>query len=162
MTSNEALIGLPGGDVIRTNAVTRLVPSQRWKPQAILAITGTPSKPTARDYDDSIIESFANPHLLADAEDRAKLDDDMKTDVDLPLCLHSDRRLPSLRITREDLERYGYTEGCPRCMHTQLGVVKHINSNHWDSCRRRVYRRMFQEQDPKLTRWLHEQPIDAA
>ena len=59
MTSNEAIVGLPNGDVIRTNAIARLMPSQRWKPQAVLGITGTPAKPTAMDYDDSIIESFS-------------------------------------------------------------------------------------------------------
>ena len=118
MTSNEAIAGLPNGDVIRTNAIARLMPSQRWKPQAVLAITGTPSKPAAVDYDDSIIESFSNPHLLIDAEQRAALDDESRVGVDLPLCLHVDRKLPSLRITKADLERYGYTDECPRCMHT--------------------------------------------
>ena len=162
MTSNEALVGLPNGDVIRTSSVARLIPSQRWKPEAILAITGTPARPTAQDDADSIIEYFANPHLLIDSEQRAALDDESKVDVELHLCLHVDRRLPSLRITKGDLDRYGYTDECPRCTHTKMGVVHHINSNHWDSCRRRVYRQMFQAQDPKLTKWLREHPTDSA
>ena len=41
MTSNEAIIGLPNGDVTRPRSVARLVPSQRWRPEVMLKITGT-------------------------------------------------------------------------------------------------------------------------
>ena len=65
MHSTEALVGLPSGDVVRTNSIARLMPSQRWHPESLLNITGVPAKPTALDYDDSIIESFTNPHYFA-------------------------------------------------------------------------------------------------
>ena len=123
---------MPNGDVTRTASIAGLFPSQKWRTDAALNITGTPAKPSKHDYDDSVIESFSNPHLAIDAEQKALLDDDGPLDPDLPLCLHVDRKLPSLRIVKADLDRYGYTEGCPRCAPTQLGVVQHINSNHWD------------------------------
>ena len=43
-----------------------------------------------------------------------------------------------------------------------MGVVAHINRNHWDSCRRRVYRQTHHAGDPKLARWLREHPTDTA
>ena len=162
MTSSEALIGLPNGDVTRTASVARLIPSQKWRKEAVLNITGTPARPTASGYDDSIIESFSNPNLLLDDEQRALLDDDEPRDIDLPLCLHVDRKLPSLRLTKSDLERYGYTAGCPRCQHTQMGMSQLINSNHGDSCRRRIYRQMYVAKDAQLTAWLRSHPTDTA
>ena len=121
MTPNEALIGLPNGDVARARSVARLIPSQQWRAEAILAIEGTPAKPTKSGYDDSVLESLDNPHLFLDAAQREALDDEEPTDIDMPLCLYVDRKLPSLRITKEDLVRYGYTDHCPRCEHTRMG-----------------------------------------
>ena len=109
-----------------------------------------------------MIESFSNPHLAIDAEQKALLDDDGPLDPDLPMRLHVGRKLPSLRIAKADLDRYGCTEGCPRCAHTQLGAVQHSNSNHWESCRRRVYQDMHKARDVKLPRWLREHPHDTA
>ena len=60
MTTTEVLVGIPSGDVIRTNSVARLVPSQRWDLKAILKVTGTPAKPQHGE-DDAIIESFGTP-----------------------------------------------------------------------------------------------------
>ena len=56
MTSSEALIGLPNGDVTRTASIARLIPSQKWKADAVLGITGTPAKPTKSGYDDAVLE----------------------------------------------------------------------------------------------------------
>ena len=123
MTSNEAFIALPDGDVTRTRAVARLVPSQRWNKHAILAIKGVPSRPRPKNpADDSVIESYRNPHLNLDAELRQKLEQEDESAADMPLCLHDGRKLPSLRITRSDLERYGPTIGCPRCLDIGLGI----------------------------------------
>ena len=60
MVSNEALIGLPGGDVVRSRSVARLLPNQKWNREAVLAVKGTPAKPSVGP-DDSSIESFYTP-----------------------------------------------------------------------------------------------------
>ena len=159
MTSNEALLGLPNGDVVRTRSIARLVPSQRWKRESVLAIRGTPAKPVLRGEDDTIIESFSNPHLHLDAELQAQLEDEEQAPSDLPICLQPDRKLPSLRITKQDLHRYGYTPGRPRCLNTELGDTI-TNSNHWDSCKRRIYRVMYRDDGPNLHCWLRDHPSD--
>ena len=159
MTSNDCLIGLPNGDVTRSRSIARLVPSQRWKKDAVLAIRGTPSRPLLRGDDDSIIESVGNPHLHLDAELKAKLEDEEALPTDLPECLRPDRKLPSLRVTKSDLDKYGCTEGCHRCTNTQVGDTL-STPNHWDSCRRRVYQDMFLANDPKMHKWLKDHPTD--
>lgn len=73
----------------KTNSIARLVPSQRWRPAAILSIKGTPARPTALDNDDAIIESFSNPQRMLNAEQRALLDKEDVPESDLPLCLHN-------------------------------------------------------------------------
>ena len=161
MTSNEAMIGLPNGDVCRARSVARLIPSNGWKKEAVLAIRGTPARPVLKGEDDAVIESVSNPHLHLDAELQARLEGEgeHQQPTDLPVCLQPDRKLPSLRITKPDLLRYGYTGGCPRCLNTKVGDNL-TNSNHWDSCRRRIYRAMYREDDPKLHRWLRDHPND--
>ena len=101
MSSNEALIGLPNGDVTRARSVARLIPSQQWEPERILAITGTPAKPTASGFDDAQLESLFHPHLLLDAEQVALMDEDREpVDTGMHLCLHVDRRLPPFASQR--------------------------------------------------------------
>ena len=43
------ILALPDGDVTRSRAVARLIPSQRWNKEAILAIKGVPSKPRPKN-----------------------------------------------------------------------------------------------------------------
>ena len=75
--------------MIIPNSIARLVPSQRWRPAAILAISGTPARPTALDHDDAILESFSNPDLMLDSEQRALLDQEDVPDNDLHLRFHN-------------------------------------------------------------------------
>ena len=150
MTSTEAIVGLPSGDVVKTGSMARLIPSQRWRREAILAVRGTPAQPTLGE-DDSVIESFHHPHLMMDAELHAKLDDEEIERTDTPLCLQPGRKLPSLRITQSDLLKYQYSDDCPRCIATQFGDLS-LNPSHTGICRRRIYRAMYQADDPKLAR----------
>ena len=104
MTSNEALIGMPNGDVTRSRSIAMLVASQRWRREAVLAIQGAPAHPS-RGQDDSVIESFDNPHLHLDSDLKRKLEDEEAVATDLPECLQPDRKLPSLRITKADRDK---------------------------------------------------------
>ena len=61
-----------------------------------------------------MIEELPDPHISADdlddSVDGPKAD---KVDVDLDQP-EAQRLEKQLRITRKDLDRYGYTEGCPK------------------------------------------------
>ena len=54
MSSNEALIALPDGDITRARSIARLVPNQRWNTEAILAIKGVPGRPRPRNPADDV------------------------------------------------------------------------------------------------------------
>ena len=150
MTSTESIVGLPSGDVTRTRSIARLIPSQRWRKDAVLNITGVPAKPT-EGLDDSILESLDNPQLMIDAEIKDILDDEGADPTGMPLCLQPGKKLPSLRITQQDLIKYEYTAECPRCIATQFGNLSN-NPSHSDACRRRVYKAMYRADASKLSR----------
>ena len=125
-----------------------------------MGVKGNPAEPSNGE-DDNVIESYDNPHLLLDAEVRNMLDDEDLDPTDTPACLMPGRKLPSLRITQQDLIKYNYSDDCPRCIATQFGDLS-ANPSHLDSCRRRIFKAMFQADDPKLSRWLRDHPTDQA
>ena len=64
MTSNGARTALPDGDVTRARSIARVVPSQRWNTEAVLAIRRVPADPRPKNpADDNAIETLQNPHL---------------------------------------------------------------------------------------------------
>ena len=162
MASNEALIGLSNGDVTRARSIARIRPDQRWDLNLVNKLQGLPWQPS-RGPDDSILECLDNPHLYIDADARAQLEGEMgdPDEVLLPRCLTGERQLPSLRITRADLIKYGFTPGCPRCVDTQC-EIPNISSNHRDECRTIIYKLMRQAQDVKLMKWLRDHPDNQA
>ena len=162
MHSTESYVGLPSGYDIRTNAVARVRSDQCWDKELAQKLTGTPAFPS-RLPDDSIIETFDNPHLSLDEDalkllDVENLEDPMSP---MPVSLKDGSVLPSLRITVADLEKFEFSSGCPRCTDLQLGRTN-TRKNHSDDCRRRVYQQMWLHQDPKILKWLREHPVDRA
>ena len=104
MSSNECYIGLSNGHVTRARGIARVRPDQRWDSKLIAKITGTPARPHD-GLDDSVLEGFDNPHLHLDHDELQALEgDDDDPSLHLPPVLRHDRALPSLRITRLDLE----------------------------------------------------------
>lgn len=59
--------------------------------------------------------------------------------------------LKKVRITKVDLEKYGYTPGCPRCARLEYGQSQ-TRVPHNDECRLRMYRRYQREGDVKWRR----------
>ena len=161
MHSNECFVGLKSGDVTRARSIVRIRPDLRWDLKWVERLTGTPSRQVANNPD-AIIEAYAEPHLDLDAEQRAQLEaedfSDEETQQESPMpAIPADKDLPSLRITRKDLETHGFTEGCPRCTQIELGNCQ-TGSNHSVVCRARVYARMHATKDPKLLKWLKDHP----
>ena len=152
--SNEQYIGLVNGNVIRTRSTTRIVQRSRWDAKVVLGILGTPGDllPTPDDElsaDD--IEASEIPHDFDKGESepaepdgkRARREEskpdapkpDLRDPVPPPV---NEGDLRKVRITKGDLEKYGYTPGCPRCARMELGPTK-STVGHNDVCRRRLY-----------------------
>ena len=60
----------------------------------------------------------------------------------------SDKIRRRIRITKADLVKYGYTDGCPRCSDLR-GGAKDSTHNHTEDCRFRVYGEWEAHNDPK-------------
>ena len=129
-SSNEAFVADSKGEVIKTRAVVRVVEASRWSSTAVLGVIGIPSnlRPGQSIDGDEYIEEMIDPHENADKPVGPH---------DLP-----DSKLPSLpkqqRITVRDLEKYGFSERCPRCSDLQAGDAN-SKKHHSDECRLRLY-----------------------
>ena len=92
--SMEHFIGTNNGDVIRARGIARIDPKEGWVPVRIARINGTPDNPTQLP-DQAAIEEFQEPHLAADAEERAHREAE---EVAVPPPPHPD--IPRDRTTR--------------------------------------------------------------
>ena len=146
----EHLIGTWNGDVARTRSIVCVVESVRWtvdladRPKGIAAHP-IPSGNTAYEN----VEKNADPRAMAYEE----VDDKGRE--------ASDKVRRIIRITKADLVRYGYTDGCPRCTDLR-GGAKDSTHNNPEDCRFRVYGEWEAHTDPKwilLVKHLESQHV---
>ena len=115
-SSNEMCVGAEGGTIIRSRSMCRVVHEHRWSADPILKIAGTPMKPNPSSdgpADDVWIEETVNPHEPADLDVElvvrpAKAGEELRK-----------KTANRIRITKNDLLRYGYTHDCPKCIDIQ-------------------------------------------
>ena len=142
--SNEALVAAGNGDVIKVRSIVRVVEPSRWSKAAILGVKGTPFKLRPRSDTDSdvAVEELMEPHLNADQHHP---DDSLKESFDQPEVRKLDRQL---RITQIDLDRFGYSDGCPKCSDLRAGK-RNTTRLHNDQCRVRLYLHYKETDHPK-------------
>lgn len=126
--SGEHIIGTWSGDAVRTRSIVRVVASARWSAELANRLKGTPALPnpsgnTAYER----VERSEEPHAMSDFEHVDKKDHDF-----------SQAMKRRIRITRADLNKYGFTGGCPRCEALRNGE-QNTNKNHSEDCRFRIY-----------------------
>ena len=109
-------MGTDTGQIVKSGSMVRAVPEVKWSADAVMKITGTPMRPSPNIDGDIWIEETPNPH------------ERLETDVELvprPMDAEDlekkDRAVQRIRITKNDLLRYGYTEGCPKCQDLEAG-----------------------------------------
>ena len=151
-TSNENLIGLPNGNVVKARAINRVVQSGRWDAKMILAVQGIPGKPSVarQDLDFDSVEARAQPHASDDAASHDKHEGEggdgalvhEGTQKEMPVATRE------IRITKRDLDRFGYEPGCPRCEDIQQGKAN-TRRHHNDACRMRMYCHFHDTNHPK-------------
>ena len=109
--SNEAFIGLPNGNVVKSRSVARVMIANRWDKDAVLKIRGIPGSlnPAGAEDINPQIEESDSPHLDGDAEEREDADQSM------PEAQASSQKPrgsnTQIRITQRDVRLYGYTDG---------------------------------------------------
>ena len=133
--TNECYVGAANGDVVKTRSIVRVVEPNRWSLKAIEGIKGTPHcfRPQSLTETDAHIEELLEPGEHADDEDaiNAAVDESLEK----PEFQKVDKQL---RITRSDLQQFGYTEACPKCIDIENGG-KRDWLRHTTNCKLRLY-----------------------
>ena len=112
--------------------MVRLVEEARRSAESVFKITGNPMPPCPNvdgQHDAEWIEETVNPHDHVDL--------DLETAEALQSTTHADakaRAMQRIRITRNDMLRYGYSDGCPKCMDVKGGNLLSTRL-HTDACR---------------------------
>ena len=133
--SNQHVVGLSDGTVVRARAMVRIVPSLRWDAQRLLSVSGTPTDLSIATVDS--IEETDDPHKGPPGH----RDDGPEDELD-----QLANRVP---ILMSDLRKHGFTPGCRRCTHLQAGeTIRARSFNHTEECRRRLDQLMREADKP--------------
>ena len=149
--SNEAYTGTGSGNVVKSRGISCVVQKSKWHEDSVLRVTGTPMQLCPNDLGNKEalwIESEIDPH----AEPFGSGIDCEAAEVAEG---HPSPPPPSLmkgagrvRITRQDLVKYGFTKDCRRCANVEAG--KHLmKETHSEVCRLRIYSDWESQKDPK-------------
>ena len=148
--------------------MTRAVHESKWDREGLFKVIGTPAlmcpNPSG-NLDAAWIEAEPDPHAHARDPEIVAMDDESgqpATPKDRPESREDaidPRALHRIRITRADLNSYGYSPGCPRCNDLRSGKI-HSNSNHTEECRYRIYSEWENNRNPKWLKAKTELGID--
>ncbi len=122
-SSNEYLVGTEEG-VFRAAQVKRVPESERFEQARLKSMVGTPWQREPKESSDF---NIALPAVVTIPVST----DDTVPDVSIPEPIP--RRM---YIKPRDLEKYGYTKGCPRCEPLREG--RSTTAEHSDDCRKRI------------------------
>ena len=143
--SGEHFVGTWNGDVSRTRFTVRIVESLRWDTDFLVILKGAPSRPIPSGVDRSgRVEECEDPHAMIEVDPEKHAQQKFDHEV------HK-----RTRIMRADLDKYGYTDGYPRCEAIQAGSHA-TDKNHTEWCRIRIYGERKQAGDPKRLRLSKE------
>ena len=120
--SGEHLIGTRNGGVVRTRSIVRVVESARWSAELGHRVKGTPATPVPSGkeaYDR--VERSEEPHAMSDFEQVEKDD-----------RAFAEKMSRRTRITKADLDKYGFTDGCTRCEALRAGAPDTTKHNSED------------------------------
>ena len=107
--SNETIVGTADG-TYRAYAIKRMMESERWDPDMIRNLQGTPQQP------DSKKRGLTVPIGFRFEAKSSEVDVQPVKEMTEPMAR---RRV----ITQVELEKYGFTPGCPGCLAKQWGEV---------------------------------------
>ena len=123
--TSESLVGTADG-VYRARVVRRLEEAARWDVEFMQKIRGTPWDPSMGEKVDVAIEE--NP----------------AAPQEIPEVPPVEVQVRRMKVTKEDIRRFGYTPGCPGC--TAIAGRKSAQG-HNDLCRSRIEGKLEQEEE---------------
>ena len=128
-SSTEHLLGTADG-VVKAYSIKRQDPDQQWNAETIQSMKGLPQQPDP-----------AKPGMHVPGCIRF---DPQEQELQQPPQQQRQRAPLRLRITKQLLDQYGYTQGCEGCRRkaANTGMAKH---DHSEPCRTRLWEAMGQD-----------------
>ena len=156
-SSNEDMVASRLGKVVKSRSVVRVVEASRWNSDVALAVVGTPTllNPIDPEADDGYlaVDESEQAHLELDADLIRQNEGEPIAESAATRAAHETYSAPG-KIMARDVERYGYTEDCPRCLDIQRGNLRSFR-NHTDLCKLRMYLAWKENDDPKYLKIRH-------
>ena len=144
--TGEHIVILDSGDAVRCRTIKRVPVESRWDPERALLVKATPRCPAPSSKNPERIESRVTDDVDAKVEDAKQDGQREKPDVDLPgpEPREGNHGYRDFRITKQLLEKYGYTDGCTGCVHKACGLDDH--RPHDPQCRQRLSEAMMSDE----------------
>ena len=118
-SSEEHIIGMDNGKVVRTRAVRSLPAATMWNKEAALKVVGTPWKPSGEYEGEEMVQI---PRAVEVKPEEPEVGP----------------RTRGMKIMPKHLVKAGYTKGCPKCNDMRSGRQEHISRGHSEACRKRI------------------------
>ena len=149
-TTTEKIVGNSTG-VFTVQSIRRKPEEDRYDSELLKSITGIPWDPQA--IREELAIAAPREPIIASPSGEAL--------VQPPAIDDKKRKLRRLYITKKDLEKFGYTAGCPACDATQIGK-RSTGIHHTNRCRDRLEEsiRGEEEENPRVAR--HESRVGEA
>ena len=126
--NTERIVGTAKGFFV-TQSIRRMPESQRFDSSMIEALVGFPWQPQPNEQSGLIQERLPLPLSVAPDSPEAPA---------IPVqAADGERKVRRYYITTKDLEKYGYTDGCPACSFTKTGMAR-SGTFHSPGCRSRI------------------------
>ena len=126
--SDEHLVSMPDGTVVRARSVEVFPVEQLWSKEAVDRVKGMPWAPTGT----SIQNTYLRPSLPAPAEGA----DDER---------HWISRGPLVQLRH--LEKFGFSSYCRKCIHIRTGDGSQPTLGHSQTCRQRIFAEVAKDLD---------------
>ena len=154
--SNEYLMSVLDGSIVKSRSTARLVPSNRWHQASVMNIKGNPGNfnfGVDNPQVDEEVEAYPDPHANADDTERDARDTELQDtrppprrafrDFEMDIAVpHMDILDREVKPVRKDFETYGFSDNCPKCQDLRDGVQR-SGKKHTDLCRLRMYCRFL-------------------
>ena len=143
--TGEHIILKNNGDVVRVRTINRKPRESRFDAEKVMAILATPREPTPSSKRNS--EEIPGELNVKENADDLEADKDMSGGANLEQAIPEEKVVipREFRIDQRLLSKFGYSPGCPGCMHKQMGEVGH--RGHTSACRERMYNLMKDDED---------------
>ena len=135
--SDEHLVSMPDGTVVRARSVQAFPVEQLWSKEAVDRVKGMPWAPTGTLTQNT----YLRPSLPAPAEGA----DDER---------HWIPRGPPVRPRH--LEKFGFFSNCRKCVHIRTGDGSQPALGHSQTCRKRIFAEVAKDPDMRCEVEAHE------